>query len=194
MLCQECGKKEAVVRISLIDSQGRRKELILCENCCRKYGIEPPSFAVLEAISKLAHSLGGNMFQKESEQSYDQAKLDDRCPSCGTSLREIQTSPMRIGCGDCWRFFKRKLIPIVASCQKGATKHVGKRPGQVKSKAESTVSLEIKPMDLMEEKRKLEAELEKAVQAEEFEKAAELRDKIKDIELALAKSQIKATG
>lgn len=173
MLCERCHKREATVFRERIIG-GIREQVNLCEECAVK---EDPMISVIIGLEKL---FSGQ--HKPTGVPLKEPGLDDRCPSCGTSLREIQTGQVRIGCGVCWRFFKKKLIPIVAACQKGATRHVGKRPGKVKPITESTVSPEIKPLDLMEEKRKLVAELEKAVQAEEFEKAALLRDKIKEID------------
>lgn len=179
MLCERCHKREATV-IEEIIFGNQKKILHLCEECTER--ADPLASLIIGLFTGQSKPM--NIKQGEPG-------LDDRCPSCGTSLREIQTGKVvRIGCGDCYRFFKKKLYPLIAACQKGATKHIGKKPGQVKPITESIESPEIKPLDPIEEKRKLEAELEKAVQAEEFEKAAGLRDKIREIDLALVKSQI----
>lgn len=196
--CQECGK-QATCGFVIIKGKVK-KEIYLCKKCAEKKGFEDPFTDLFpgpksasgipallgEVIEDLIKKKGGFLGQKSS--------LDTTvCPGCGKTLRQIQMGEVRPGCGQCYRTFRKVFVQILEKIH-GSTKHVGKRPGQVKLKAKSSVSPEIKPMDFMEEKRKLEAELEKAVQAEEFEKAARLRDKIKEIDLALTKSQIKATG
>jgi protein arginine kinase activator len=82
------------------------------------------------------------------------------CPVCGQTLEEIAMSG-KIGCSHCYEFYKKDLLPLIKKCQ-SATKHIGKTPKQSKS-------------TLI---KKLETELKEAIAAENYVRAASLRDEI----------------
>src|SRR5699024_7600533 len=79
----------------------------------------------------------------------------------------------KFGCSDCYSSFKSKLNPIFKRVHSGNIRHIGKIPkrdGQV-----------------LHKKKELESyrnELNKLIIDENFEKAAVIRDKIKEIEQA----------
>ena len=90
--------------------------------------------------------------------------MQQGCPTCGHSLEEVVMTG-KLGCGNCYDFYKKELIPLIEKCQAAAIKHVGKKPNAAK------ISLE-----------QLENELKAAIKVEDYEKAAALRDKIKKLQ------------
>ncbi len=92
-----------------------------------------------------------------------------RCNGCGKTFREI-TSSGKAGCPACYTTFYERLLPSVQRIH-GKTGHVGKVP----SAAEGTVRLE-------HELETLREQLNRAIAAQEYEKCAELRDRIRALE------------
>lgn len=74
-----------------------------------------------------------------------------------------------MGCDKCYAQFKDRLLPLLKRVQ-GNTRHSGKLPRRVGDGLRTKRELE-----------RLQEELERAVKAEEYEKAVVLRDKIKSI-------------
>ncbi|MDP8214284.1 MAG: UvrB/UvrC motif-containing protein [Candidatus Euphemobacter frigidus] len=189
MLCQECGKKEATVHFTeIID--GKIIKLHLCEDCAKAKGIAlTPSGAISELISSL-------VVDREEEED---DKL--RCPHCGISLKELRRTGW-LGCGHCYETFQERLESLIKTIHQG-TRHTGKVPSRVEEERKKKVSPEApgvrapaaepapdhlpagKTEEVSEDKeskvRRLQKELQAAVDAEEYEKAARLRDRIKEI-------------
>ena len=91
------------------------------------------------------------------------------CESCGTTHQDFKKGG-RLGCEACYHVFRPVLDPLLDGMHAGS-KHLGKIP----SGSESRVRFE----QTIEGLRK---ELQDAVEKEDFEKAAELRDKLHDLE------------
>jgi protein arginine kinase activator len=87
------------------------------------------------------------------------------CPSCGASYDDFKKTG-RLGCAECYRAFKARLSGVLRNIQ-GADTHEGKIPA--KSAAEAAP---------LREAEALRKQLRQAVSAEDYEKAAELRDAI----------------
>lgn len=87
------------------------------------------------------------------------------CPTCATTLADIRQTGM-LGCPHCYDAFRDELLPMIRRTHGNVRHKAGDEPKKVKQPAPS-------------EKEKLEAELKEAVAAENFEKAAELRDRIR---------------
>ncbi len=90
------------------------------------------------------------------------------CPNCGTPLAYVKTS-LQIGCPHCYNVFEGAIKDLLKKLQ-GSTSFIGRE--DLKSSEEK---------DLIVIKHRLKKELEKAVQNEEFERAAKLRDEINSI-------------
>ena len=98
-----------------------------------------------------------------------------RCPCCGISFEEIAKSG-EVGCADCYQFFRTRLTPTIEKLH-GKAGHLGKVPRR-KQEEQKPVEKEQEPNPLA----KLKEELARAIEAQEFEQAAVLRDKIKEME------------
>jgi len=92
-----------------------------------------------------------------------------KCPKCGMTYADFKKQG-RLGCENCYTTFKDKLFPLLRKVH-GATRHSGKVPGIV-----------IKKMGASEGLKELKKRLERAIEMEEYEEAARLRDEIKKIE------------
>ena len=76
----------------------------------------------------------------------------------------------RLGCADCYEAFGAKLKPLLRRIH-GSTRHVGKLPAH--DGAVVTPQRQV---------QRLHDELQRAGEREEFERAAEIRDRIKTLE------------
>lgn len=88
------------------------------------------------------------------------------CPTCGHTLEEILMTG-KIGCGNCYDFYKAELMPLIEKCQAGNQSHVGKKP---KTKPEKPMPNKIPD---------LEKQLQEAIKDENYALCAKLRDEIK---------------
>jgi len=157
MNCQHCNKSRATVHIT--DTMPERKERHLCEDCAEKEGvIIKPNHTTNEILQQfIKHKIGLGLTENVV------------CPKCGLSFQEFQVKG-QLGCPHDYEVFKAQLMPLIERAHEGATKHIGKRPGGGPVQ-ESTSGL-----------IKLRRELQDAIQQENYELAARVRDQIKNIE------------
>jgi len=166
MLCQDCKKREAQVHLTQIVNN-EKLSLSLCKECAAVRGFHSPldnvPFPLAEILSGLAHT--GPKLEK-SEPPDDLA-----CENCGLTFLEF-TRQGRFGCGECYSAFRCRLEPIMRKIH-GASLHRGRNPEY--DKIDEAAAMPIK------EEERLTAELDQAIRAEDFERAAELRDKLKAV-------------
>jgi protein-arginine kinase activator protein McsA len=91
------------------------------------------------------------------------------CPKCGHTISDIQSTG-KLGCGFCYTHFG-DLVDIVDIAQNGAKKHIGKVPKNFINAIDSSEKLKI-----------LKLRLAWAIEHEQFEDAAKLRDQLKELE------------
>ncbi len=96
-----------------------------------------------------------------------------KCDGCGTTFEEFARQG-RFGCAECYQAFRPRLEAIMRKIH-GASLHRGKTPDQTPA---FLADPEVTPLN---EEQRLEAALQKAVEEEEFERAAEIRDKLRMI-------------
>lgn len=170
MLCNVCHKMHATIHFKHV-SNNKIVEIHLCEDCAQEKGINlfsmdaaPPG----EQQFGLADLLAG--FTDMPSPVIKEKKIVSKCPNCGITYVEFKKSG-RLGCSECYEVFNSQLLPLLKRLQ-GSIYHSGKTPG-VKGKPEKR-----KSSTLLE----LRHELKKAIDKEEYEKAAVLRDQIKKLE------------
>ncbi len=161
MLCDICGKNPATVHLTeIIDDQ--MTELHLCEECARQKSTQmEQQFGLSDLLAGLAE------FEKPLAKEKEQVAV--KCPSCGLSYADFKKLG-RLGCGDCYSAFKKYLGPLLKRIH-GSSIHVGKSP----LKVTKVLRKKIDAQDLR-------TKLQKAIEAEEFEEAARVRDQIKELE------------
>lgn len=166
MLCQDCGKREATVHLTQIINN-EKITLNLCDECAEKKGFHSPLGGSAFPLAEILSSIMDKGVLKDSKELKGQ-----RCPKCGIAFSDFGKAG-RLGCGNCYKAFRDQLRILLRKIH-GSDLHRGKIPpayGDV-----------MKPI---REEKKLEEELQKAIESENFEMAAQIRDKIK----ALSRNQ-----
>ena len=170
MLCQKCKKNEANVFLSE-SINGKEKTYALCSDCARELKEKgelnsPISGGIFDAdidVGNLFSSLFG------SHTSIAGTTKSKRCPSCGSTFANF-VKLGRAGCPECYSEFSGEIADTVSRIH-GNTVHKGRAPKAFKKKFDRAKLLS-----------DLKNQLASAIAAEEFERAAELRDKIREIE------------
>lgn len=160
MLCENCKKNQATTYFKQTVN-GKTSEIFLCSECAAKAGFSAPAPSSLGMGDFLLDLLGGRTVQAEKK----------ICPVCGISEREVLDRG-RVGCGHCYDEFSGRLAPFIKKVH-GNKIHVGKRPKNLSPKAAA------KTDDTLEGLKK---QLQNAIQTENFEEAAVLRDRIKKLD------------
>jgi protein arginine kinase activator len=160
--CQECGQAPATVHVRRI-SAGEEVELRLCLACAQARGLEPdpddaPS-GTSDPVSLLFKTLG----QMEG--------VTGTCAGCGMSYSDFRDTG-RLGCARCYEAFLSELRPLIRRVH-GEVRHVGKVPPRDGELSDHSARL-----------RRLNEDLERAIGEEEYERAADLRDRIRELEAA----------
>lgn len=158
MLCQMCKKKPATIHLTEIVNN-QKKEVHLCEACAEKQGVVKTQMSIADFLAGLAS--GGKAKAKQD-------LPDLQCPSCGMTLSEFQSGG-RFGCADDYAAFRERIMPLIEKIH-DATQHVGKMPARTDREVAREKSL-----------RQLQAELKRAVELEEYEEAARIRDRIREL-------------
>ncbi|MDR3377866.1 MAG: UvrB/UvrC motif-containing protein [Verrucomicrobiae bacterium] len=157
MQCCVCKEKPATVHLTQIVGDKMQK-LDLCEDCAKAKGVnDPTSFAMADLMLGLGAS---------QEIESVAAGLELKCPRCGFSQADFKKSG-RLGCPECYRTFAEGLAGLLKSMHKG-TRHVGKAPEALRQSRDTVDRLKL-----------LQKKLTKAVEEENYEAAAALRDEIK---------------
>lgn len=157
MLCDECKNNNATIHFVTIVN-GAKEEKNLCAQCANKLG----------ANSFMPFSLG-DVFPSTFSSLRPGARA---CPVCGTTLHDISRTGL-LGCPSCYEQLKDSVLPMVNRVQ-NRTRHTGRSPMGFESKKLDTPKSS--PVDALKQ------ELQTAIAKEEYEKAAELRDKIKELQ------------
>lgn len=164
MLCELCNKREAAVLIKKVEN-GKKIEHYLCEKCASQ--ISQPGINIdkvqEDIFSSISDMLAGFSSLGDYETEPDKI-TSKKCPGCKLTFKKFQNTG-RFGCWKCYETFSDELGPLLKRLQ-GSTQHAGKHPpGKEKHN----------------QINRLQEELEEAVQTEDYERAAVIRDKIKEI-------------
>jgi protein arginine kinase activator len=162
--CDECGEREVVVRVTHV-VDGEAREVKLCEQCAAERGIQT-------SVGVSQTPLGGflNALWKAAEPAAGDLAPGGRCPGCGSTFSDFRETG-RLGCAECYRSFEAALRILIRRYH-GSTHHHGRR--HVSAEALAAMPQE----DLM---AGLREQLRLAVASENFELAAELRDRLKGL-------------
>lgn len=159
MFCENCGKNTATTHIKHT-LNGVMSEKHLCTECAAKLGY---SMKFADSFSDILSSMFGDT-------EIAQIGNEIKCEFCGASFSDIVNTG-KIGCPECYTTFLDKLLPYLKRIH-GNVKHIGKIPNNA-------------PLAISNDKTRiisLRSELEKLIQNEEFEKAAKVRDEIRELE------------
>lgn len=173
MLCDRCKKNPASIYLSQ-SINGHKTELHLCQECAVEMGAGTftvgPQFTFPQFLAGLLDQEFGL-----SHGSSDSAG-ELTCPSCGLTYDKFRQAG-QFGCSHCYETFEPYMDALLKRVQ-GGTEHTGKIPGRQGG-----------PLTMERTIENLRRQLQEAITREEYERAAELRDQIREMEQKAKASQ-----
>lgn len=165
MICQKCHKNLATIRYAEVIN-GRVSDLMICSEC----------YTAMEQADTTGFEIAGVAPTPKRARARQPAARKvaarKRCASCGMELQHVLETGM-VGCAVCYQEFRDELAPLLADLHAGL-RHRGKM------------------RDIDDDRERLRAELQTkrallrtALQMENYEEAATLRDVIREIEATL---------
>jgi protein arginine kinase activator len=162
--CQQC-PKPATLHITEI-REGEAQAIHLCENCAQKYlsNVDVGSPSSSESPTAEIDAESGSAEETPSPTD------DKACPVCQITFKQFR-SIGRLGCPHCYDAFHDELLPLLESIHNHETQHVGKSPARSSEENKQRHNL-----------GRLRADLREAIENEQYELAARIRDQIQAIE------------
>ena len=161
-LCEVCGHNPVAIHLTqVVDDE--MTVLHLCKGCAAEKGLESPEMPASSPLTDFLAQMDGSPDEVRPE-------AGEGCSFCGLTYGKFRETG-RLGCPHCWATFETQLRALLRRVH-GSTRHSGK------------VYLPADP-SAAERRRRVEGlrrRLERAVESEDFERAAELRDTIQALE------------
>lgn len=161
MVCDNCHERDAVVNLTTIENNAVR-QLHLCEQCAAERGVET-------SVTAPKHPLG-EFLQAVQAQSVPASTESGKCSFCGQTMKDFRDTG-RMGCARCYTTFESSMRELLRRVH-GSPRHTGQAYRA--------------PRDEVVEKSgvlgELREKLRRAIEQEQFEAAAELRDRIRVLE------------
>ncbi len=166
MLCDNCGNNEAEVKLTqIVDNE--MITLHLCPACAAEKGVEAAAGQSPPLTGFLAVQMG------QGALSDDESAIVGPCTYCHTTVEDFRRTG-RLGCPHCYSVYETQLRAILRRIH-GSTHHLGK--------------VYVPPASAAADKNArlagLRRKLQRAVEAEDFERAAVIRDQIRELETAI---------
>ncbi|MGQ0628977.1 MAG: UvrB/UvrC motif-containing protein [Phycisphaerales bacterium] len=187
MKCDGCDRPATVHNLVIV--KGHPTEQHLCELCAQKAGLQTGAIPVAQLLLHGLKSQSAAIAAGEPVKGPVPA-APPTCPRCGLSYGQFRHQGL-LGCGGCYEAFAEQLGPLLDRAHEGATHHTGKIPRRIVATATSPAaggspsaapgSITIDPADLARREAALRKQLEQAVAAEQFERAACLRDELRKL-------------
>jgi protein arginine kinase activator len=161
MKCEHCGNDEATIQWTTVVNN-EMKVSHLCEACAVDKGVDVGTASASAPLTDFLAQIGKSMGEE--------AVAAGRCPSCGMTASQLKQAG-RLGCATCYTHFDQHLRGLLRRLH-GGTQHVGKKAAAPDAEA----------VDRATRMQSLRRSLQRAVESEDFEHAAALRDQIKRLE------------
>jgi len=176
MLCDNCGERPAAIHLTQIVNNAVT-QLHLCEQCAAEKGVETGASVAKYPLSDFLASLG-----KTSGPEQADAAPGVACPFCGGTLKDFRETG-RLGCASCYTTFEPHLRDLLRRLH-GSSRHAGEAYAGATGAAPAPASAAASAGGERHAREvgDLREQLKRAVEAENFELAAELRDKLKVLE------------
>ncbi len=193
MLCQICKANPATIHIQEIVN-GETNTLHICAECAKKRNLAEDNAAnshFHEMLERLTQAIANSADLKlaelfEPKKPREEESQDIQCDVCGTSWQAYKKSG-KLGCAACYEQFGQLLIEDTVLNRHGSV-HCGKTPPEtVEQWHDPAVSERI---NLRRELERIRKGLDESIRREEFEQAAELRDRIAAIEAELKSAEL----
>ena len=158
MICDVCKHNQATVFLTQI-VEGNMQKVNLCESCSKDKGVtDPTGFALADLLLGLG-----------AAEAIEGAGTAKKCPACGFGQQDFKKTG-RLGCAVCYETFGEGLSGLIKGMHKG-TAHLGKVPARM-----------LQTLEREQEIKTLHRDLQKAVAQENYESAAQIRDRIRESE------------
>ncbi|MDP6633571.1 MAG: UvrB/UvrC motif-containing protein [Phycisphaerae bacterium] len=156
--CDKCGKPATIHLTEIVD--GDKIEKHFCQNCASTDGI------TIQAEIPIGQLLEDFVLQSESASEAEELE----CEVCGMKFSDFRDTGL-LGCPNDYDVFADAMASVLERAQEGALQHIGKVPhGSDDTQKRQTAIL------------RLRSELKSAITGEDYERAASLRDQIKELD------------
>ncbi len=203
MLC-DCGQHEATIHEVIITIDHRKVERHLCEQCAREIGVNLDPYVPISQLLNNANYIMGQVITDEQASPEDDffEEVDPEsttkntptitkstsdpvqsCENCGQTFAKFKASGV-LGCPLCYQVFEDRIGPMIERAHEGGCNHVGKVPLRALSECQTTNDrsrLDSLLGDLKQREEslgELRTRLTHAVEHEDYEQAALLRDEL----------------
>lgn len=172
MMCIECKENPATLHFTQIIN-GKKTEVRVCERCAQKEGYvtsTDETFSLHELLTGLFNaSSQSNQVGIQNERFFDHF-TELKCEKCQLSFSQFQRIG-KFGCANCYEAFKPRLNTVIRRVHSGNTAHKGKIPKRKGGR-----------LHLEKEIAMYREYLQQLIAEENFEEAAIIRDRIKELE------------
>ena len=142
----------------------------ICSECAKKKGL---TLDISPALPSQVESLIGSLIAN-TQTAEDDSVPDITCSVCHLTFAEFKKTGL-FGCDKCHESFGNHIVNLLKQIH-GVTKHEGKIPYECDG-----------DVDVRKELKELRSKLKRYVETEEYEKAAEIRDRISVLEKEYSK-------
>jgi protein arginine kinase activator len=154
--CERCSNP-ATVHITEVLGEAKFEEHHVCEQCFKQYNLETQGKGKALTAEAATADLDDALFSQQE------------CPDCGIKFIDFRNSH-RLGCSRDYQVFHAELMPLLENIH-GDTRHCGKTPRRYPQTKKAEAEL-----------LQLRQRLKRAVEREDYEEAARLRDQIRSVE------------
>lgn len=165
MLCELCKTTEATVHLTQV-VEGSIKKLHLCEQCAQGSGFDVQGPI---SITDILLGMGGK------REDAPVPSVERSCPRCHMRRTDFKKAG-RFGCPACYETFAEDLPPLLKAMHRN-DRHVGKVPASERDRLRASMEL-----------NRLKEKLEEAIESENYETAAALRDQIASCKRGMEKA------
>ena len=172
MICQQCHKNTATQVVRVVRN-GKSTELEICNECAKSHFPLPEVLSsltdillnIVNEISPSPLTLKKVAGGEDSVAPPPSASSAPSCRTCGLT-RDALVEQRRFGCPDCYTAFPDDVATFLQELQYGE-RHIGRVPRFAR---------------LRHRVAELKRELAKAIDANDFTNAAQVRDKIRELQ------------
>lgn len=173
-ICQVCKQRPATCHLTEVGPNQEIAELHICSGCIREHNLDlhhqPPAIAEILALAAGPSAAGdapGIHVNLSAAAKAEAASGGPSCPTCGLELQEFVANN-RFGCPDCYTTFDQTVVEMLSNLQ-DSDRHAGRTPHQAGDERSQRLA----------ERLDLRQRLDAAIADEAYERAAELRDRLR---------------
>jgi protein arginine kinase activator len=172
MLCDKCKKNPAVIHIKEFIN-GKCKNLNLCQECAAQNGAGLlPEIGLNISELLFEHSPFAKSSNTEGAAKQNKEHKHEKsatCPGCGLTMEDMCANDHRLNCPECGKTFGKIISRTLEKVRYTGVEYGGKRPSS---------ACENSPVVIHKQLFRLKKQLQQFIEAENYEAAAECRDKI----------------